>query len=79
MPALTFNNATSTHYQLPNNSANIKNSISHAWLGKSKSQILQDLKNKNLASISFASWLAMPSLGILIKFDHQICQNIDYY
>lgn len=52
-----------------------QNPIVLSFIGKNKSAILQQLLRLNLNYTEFVHWLAIPKLGILLKFDKQICQS----
>lgn len=47
-----------------------------SFIGLSKAQIRQDLLRLNLASVEFVHWLAIPDLGLVLSFDHQICVDV---
>lgn len=51
------------------------NTLQFDFVGKNKSAILQKLLRLNLEYTEFVHWLMIPKLGILLKFDKQICQN----
>ncbi len=46
------------------------------WLDQSKSQIKQSLKKFDREWVEFVHWLAIPGLGLLLHFDHQICRQV---
>lgn len=51
------------------------NDIEKAFVGKHKSLVLQMLLKLNIHYTEFVYWLAIPKLGLLLKFDKQICQS----
>lgn len=56
-----------------------QNPIVLSFIGKNKSAILQQLLRLNLNYTEFVHWLAIPKLGILLKFDKQICQSREIF
>lgn len=51
----------------------VQNTSLHTlFLGKSKSSIIADTKHY----IEFLHWLYLPSLGVVLSFDKQICYQI---
>lgn len=56
-----------------------QNPIVLSFIGKNKSAILQQLLRLNLNYTEFVHWLAIPKLGILLKFDKQICQSSEIF
>ncbi|MES1964974.1 hypothetical protein M0N77_06475 [Psychrobacter sp. AH5] len=50
-----------------------------SYLGYSRHDCTQLLANKNIDSIAFAHWLAIPSQQLLLVFRHQHCVAVDCY
>lgn len=44
----------------------------HSFLGKSKSAIMTNFTD----SVEFLHWLYLPTLGLVLSFDKQICCHI---
>ncbi len=66
----------------------MKNSISdttttlnsiQSYLGYSRNDCRQLLATKNIDSIAFGHWLAIPSQRLLLIFRHQHCVAVDHY
>lgn len=48
----------------------------HAYLGKSKWQIKQDLQHTASQITEFADWLYVLELGLILSFRHQVCVQV---
>lgn len=57
----------------------IENQLAKKCLGLSRQHCSQLLTIKNIDSIAFGHWLAIPSQQLLLVFRHQRCIAIDYY
>ncbi len=51
----------------------------NVYLGYSRNDCKQLLANRDIESIAFAHWLAIPSLQLLLIFRHQRCVAVDCY
>ncbi len=56
----------------------IANTQSHTkhLLGQSRSQIISTLIGSQAHYIEFARWLYLPSFGLLLSFDKQVCRAV---
>lgn len=48
----------------------------HPYLGKSKSQLEQELLRLNYQITHFLHWLYVVELGLVLSFDKQICVQV---
>ncbi|WP_315043310.1 hypothetical protein ACGTJS_09155 [Faucicola mancuniensis] len=73
-----INNETTQHSKIGSQPFDNVNQNNH-YIGQNKTDIVKKLLNLKVDYVEFVHWLAVPTLGLLLKFDKQICYQISDY